>query len=103
VQLARASSTLLPHPPSNRPPSTYTTHWLGTLPHTTTTALQANDVVTAPTAMFVEALDTVLGQMKEADFPFADVAAISGSGYGCSILGPILVARGCYRIPRELP
>lgn len=39
-----------------------------------------NDVVTAPTLMFTEALDIVLGRLKDADFPFAKVAAISGSG-----------------------
>jgi xylulokinase len=39
-----------------------------------------NDRVTAPTLMFVEALDMVLGQMRKADFKFSSVAAISGSG-----------------------
>lgn len=39
-----------------------------------------NDVVTAPTAMFVEALDIVLQDMKAQDFPFDKVASISGSG-----------------------
>lgn len=39
-----------------------------------------NDRVTAPTLMFVEALDMVLGQMRDADFKFSSVAAISGSG-----------------------
>jgi len=40
----------------------------------------ANDVVTAPTLMFAEALDIVLAQMKKDGFEFDKVAAISGSG-----------------------
>eukprot|EP00040_Diaphanoeca_grandis_P013160 m.66531 g.66531 ORF g.66531 m.66531 type:complete len:566 (+) comp23700_c0_seq1:59-1756(+) len=41
---------------------------------------EGTDVVTAPTLMFAEALDTILGSMKADDFPFHQVAAISGSG-----------------------
>ena len=33
-----------------------------------------NDRVTAPTLMFVEALDMVLGQMRDADFKFSSVS-----------------------------
>ena len=37
-------------------------------------------VVRAPTLMFVEAVDTVLGNMRADGFDFSTVGAISGSG-----------------------
>ena len=40
----------------------------------------AGNAVTQPTLMFLEALDLLLTQMKAKGFPFAQVAAVSGSG-----------------------
>ena len=39
-----------------------------------------NMTVTAPTIMWVEALDLLLNKMKTASFPFSKVAALSGDG-----------------------
>ena len=36
--------------------------------------------VTAPTLMWVEALDLLLNKMKDASFPFNKVVALSGDG-----------------------
>ena len=37
--------------------------------------------ITAPTLMFVEALEVLLNKMKMENFPFHKVLAISGSGF----------------------
>ena len=41
-------------------------------------------IVTAPTLMWVEALDLLLGKMKKASFPFHKVVALSGDAQQCS-------------------
>lgn len=39
--------------------------------------------VTAPTKMWVRAFDVLLEQMKEDNFPFRNVVALSGAGQVC--------------------
>jgi len=47
--------------------------------------------VTAPTLMWVAALDSVLEKLKSAGVPFNKIQAISGSGEPTSILGHVSV------------